>query len=207
MDKYDPAKKVLLSVDEWGVWLAKMPGTPEGFLEQQNSQRDAVIAALNINAFARHADRVRIANIAQMVNVLQAMIFTRDEKMLLTPTYHVFKMYVPFQDATFLPVQFDAGTYKHGDIEVPRVDAIAAKAKDGKVWVALTNLDPHRAATVNLQIPGVKATRVRGETLVAPKFNSVNTFEAPETVKPKAVNAKLSAVTLAPASVTVVALD
>jgi len=207
MDKYDPEKKVLLSVDEWGVWLAKTPGTPDGFLEQQNSQRDAVIAALNINAFARHADRVRIANIAQMVNVLQAMIFTRDEKLLLTPTYHVFKMYVPFQDAAFLPVQLEAGTYKHGDIEVPRVDAIAAKGKDGRVWVALTNLDPHRAATVNVQVPGVKATRVRGETLAAPKFNSVNTFEAPETVKPKAVNAKASAVTLAPASVTVVSFE
>ena len=97
---------------------------------------------MNINAFARHADRVKIANIAQMVNVLQAMIFTRDEKLVLTPTYHVFRMYVPFQDATFLPVEFDAGMYKFGNIEVPRVDAIAAKDKDGKVWVALTNLDP-----------------------------------------------------------------
>ena len=207
MDKYDPAKKVLLSVDEWGVWLAKTPGTPDGFLEQQNSQRDAVIASLNINAFARHADRVRIANIAQMVNVLQAMIFTKGEKMVLTPTYHVFKMYVPFQDATFLPVQFDAGTYKHGDIEVPRVDAVAAKGADGKVWVALTNLDPNRAVTIDLQVPGVKATRARGETLTAPKFNSVNTFEAPRAVKPTAVDAKLAAVRLAPASVTVVSLD
>ena len=119
MDKYDPDKKVLLSVDEWGVWLEKMPGHPDGFLEQQNSLRDAVIASLNINAFARHADRVKIANIAQMVNVLQAMIFTRGEKMVLTPTYHVFRMYVPFQDATFLPVQFDAGVYKFGNIEMP----------------------------------------------------------------------------------------
>ncbi|MEO8061940.1 MAG: alpha-L-arabinofuranosidase C-terminal domain-containing protein [Pseudomonadota bacterium] len=207
MDKYDPAKKVLLSVDEWGVWLEKTPGTPEGFLEQQNSQRDAVIAALNINAFARHADRVRIANIAQMVNVLQAMIFTRQDKMVLTPTYHVFKMYVPFQDATFLPVQFDAGTYKHGSIEVPRVDAVAAKGADGKVWVALTNLDPNRAVTIDLQLPGVKASRARGETLAAPKFNSVNSFEAPEAVKPTSVNAKASAIKLAPASVTVVALE
>ena len=99
MDKYDPEKKIALAVDEWGAWLAPTPGTKEGFLEQQNSVRDAVIAALNINMFARHADRVRMANIAQMVNVLQAMIFTNADKLVLTPTYHVFRMYVPFQDA------------------------------------------------------------------------------------------------------------
>src|ERR1051325_11553929 len=119
MDKYDPAKQVALVVDEWGAWYAQLPGTMPGFLAQQNSQRDAVLAALNLNIFARHADRVRMANIAQMINVLQAMIFTDGPKMVLTPTYHVFRMYVPFQDATFVPVKLDAGSYKHGDIELP----------------------------------------------------------------------------------------
>ena len=114
MDKYDPEKKIALVVDEWGAWYAPLPGTNPGFLAQQNSQRDAVLAALNLNIFARHADRVRMANIAQMVNVLQAMILTDKEKMVLTPTYHVFQMYVPFQDATFVPVTFDAGTYTQG---------------------------------------------------------------------------------------------
>ena len=109
MDKYDPQKKIALVVDEWGAWYAPLPGSNPGFLVQQNSLRDAVLAALNLNIFARHADRVRMANIAQMVNVLQAMILTDKEKMVLTPTYHVFKMYVPFQDATFVPVTFDAG--------------------------------------------------------------------------------------------------
>ncbi len=104
MDKYDPQKKVALVVDEWGGWYAPLPGSNPGFLVQQNSLRDAVLAALNLNIFARHADRVRMANIAQMVNVLQAMILTDKEKMVLTPTYHVFRMYVPFQDATFVPV-------------------------------------------------------------------------------------------------------
>ena len=115
MDKYDPQKKIALVVDEWGAWYAPLPGSNPGFLVQQNSLRDAVLAALNLNIFARHADRVRMANIAQMINVLQAMILTDKEKMVLTPTYHVFKMYVPFQDATFVPVTFDAGTYTHGD--------------------------------------------------------------------------------------------
>ena len=145
MDKYDPEKKVALVVDEWGGWYAPLPGSTPGFLVQQNSLRDAVLAALNLNIFARHADRVRMANIAQMINVLQAMILTDKEKMVLTPTYYVYKMYVPFQDATFVPVSFDAGTYTHGDITLPRVDAIAAKDKAGKLWLAITNVDPNQS--------------------------------------------------------------
>src|SRR6185503_20115306 len=116
---------------------------------------------------ARHADRVRMANIAQMVNVLQAMILTNKEKMLLTPTYHVFKMYVPFQDATFVPVTFDAGTYTQGEITLPRVDAIAAKDTAGKVWLAVTNLDPNRPATITASVAGITARSAAGQTLTA----------------------------------------
>jgi alpha-L-arabinofuranosidase len=208
MDKYDPEKKIALVVDEWGAWLAPTPGSKEGFLEQQNSQRDAIIAALNINVFARHADRVRMANIAQMVNVLQAMILTDRDKLLLTPTYHVFHMYVPFQDATFLPVTFDAGSYVNGDIKLPRVDAIAAQDKDGKTWLALTNVDPTRPAQLELSTRAKGAT---GRILTAPAVDSVNTFEAPSTVAPKPLKAKASGnkirLTLAPHSVAVIALD
>jgi alpha-N-arabinofuranosidase len=134
MDKYDPQKKVALAVDEWGAWYAPLPGSNPGFLVQQNSLRDAILAALNLNIFARRADRVRLANIAQMINVLQAMILTDKEKMVLTPTYYVYKMYVPFQDATFVPVTFNASAYTHGDITLPRVDAIAAKDRAGYGW-------------------------------------------------------------------------
>ena len=148
MDKYDPEKKVALVVDEWGAWYAPLPGSNPGFLVQQNSLRDAILAALNLNIFARHADRVRMANIAQMINVLQAMILTDKEKMVLTPTYYVFKMYTPFQDSTFVPVAFDAGSYTHGDITLPRVDAIAAKDTAGKLWIAITNLDPNQSVDV-----------------------------------------------------------
>jgi alpha-N-arabinofuranosidase len=208
MDKYDPEKKIALVVDEWGAWLAPTPGSKEGFLEQQNSQRDAIIAALNINTFARHADRVRMANIAQMVNVLQAMLLTNQEKLVKTPTYHVFRMYVPFQDATSVPIQLDPQAYVHGAVELPRVDAIAARDKDGKVWIAIANVDPRRAVRIRIASGGQKSETLRGETLAAPKIDSVNTFEAPNTVAPKPVTAKLigGAMTLelAPASVTVV---
>ena len=209
MDKYDPRKKLSLVVDEWGAWLAATPGTNPGFLEQQNSQRDAVIAALNINTFARHADRIRMANIAQMINVLQAMVLTEKDRMILTPTYHVFRLYVPFQDALLVPVTFDAGSYVYGDISLPRVDAVAARAKSGKLWLALTNVDPNRTAQVEVTVAGVK--RAVGEMLSSPGIDSVNTFEAPTTVAPKPLSEKASGgkvvLKLAPHSVTVVALE
>ncbi|MET0646334.1 MAG: alpha-L-arabinofuranosidase C-terminal domain-containing protein [Pyrinomonadaceae bacterium] len=210
MDKYDPQKRVALIVDEWGAWYAPLPGSNPGFLYQQNSQRDAVLAALNLNIFARHSDRVRVANIAQMINVLQAMILTDKEKMVLTPTYHVFKMYVPFQDATFVPVTFDSGTYTHGDITLPRVDAIAARDAAGRLWLAVTNVDPNRPAEIEASLLGVTATSVSGETLTAPKVDSVNTFEAPNTVVPKPVSAKVQGgkltLKLEPKSVTVISI-
>jgi alpha-N-arabinofuranosidase len=211
MDKYDPEKKIALVVDEWGAWYAKLPGSHEGFLVQQNSQRDAILAALNLNIFARHADRVRMANIAQMINVLQAMIMTDKEKMILTPTYHVFKMYVPFQDATFVPVAFDPGSYTHGDISLPRVDAIAAKDAAGKLWLAITNVDPNRSVEIEASLDGVTAKSAAGETLTAPKVDSVNTFERPQTVVPRPVSAKVQGgkltLKLEPKSVTVIAVD
>ena len=211
MDKYDPEKKVALVVDEWGAWYAPLPGSNPGFLVQQNSQRDAILAALNLNIFARHADRVRMANIAQMINVLQAMILTDKEKMVLTPTYYVYRMYVPFQDAVFVPVSFSAGTYTHGDITLPRVDAIAAKGKDGKLWIEVTNVDPNEAVEVELNITGLAAKSASGETITAPKVDSVNTFDAPRAVVPKPIAAKVQGgklvLKLEPKSVTVVAVD
>ena len=210
MDKYDPDKKVALVVDEWGVWYAENPGSPKGFLQQQNSLRDAIVAALNFNIFARHADRVRMANIAQMVNVLQAMILTDGPKMVLTPTYYVHKMYLPFQDATFVPVKFDPGEYTHGDVHLPRIDAVAAKATDGKLYLALVNLDPAHPATARIALPDDNFASATGQLLTAPNVNSVNTFDAPRTVVPAPIAGKVEngavTVTLPGKSVAVIAL-
>jgi len=211
MDKYDPEKKVALIVDEWGGWYAPLPGSNPGFLVQQNSMRDAILAALNVNIFARHGDRVRGANIAQMINVLQAMIMTDKEKMVLTPTYYVFKMYVPFQDATIVPVKFDAGWYTHSDVALPRVDAIAAKDTNGKLWLEITNVDPNQAVDIEVSFTGIAPKSAAGETLTAPKVDSVNTFEAPNTVVPKPITAKVQggklALKLEPKSVTVISVE
>jgi alpha-N-arabinofuranosidase len=131
--------------------------------------------------------------------------------MVLTPTYHVFQMYVPFQDATFVPVTFDAGTYAQGGITLPRVDAIAAKDAAGKVWMAVTNVDPNRPATITASVAGLTARSVAGQTLTAPRVDSVNTFEAPTAVAPKPIAARVQGgtvtLTVEPRSVTVVSLQ
>jgi alpha-L-arabinofuranosidase len=211
MDRYDPQRKLMLAVDEWGAWYAPAEGTNPGFLVQQNSLRDAVLAALNLNIFARHAQRVRMANIAQMVNVLQGMILTDNEKMLLTPTYHVFRMYVPFQDATFVPVQLDEGRWSQGSIQLPRLDAIAAKDPAGRLLLSVTNIDPARPATINLNIAGSSPRSVSAQTLTADRVDSINTFDSPDTVVPKPLTATLEAgqlrATLPPKSVSVFILS
>jgi alpha-N-arabinofuranosidase len=186
MDKYDPEKKIGLMVDEWGTWYTGLPGINPGFLYQQNSLRDALVAAIHINIFSQHVDRVKMANIAQMVNVLQAMILTNDEKMVLTPTYHVFEMYKPFKEATHLPLEISAPAYQRGEYKVPAVHASAARGTDGKVYVALANLDPTNGAKLNVKIGGMQARGVSGQILTAGAINAINTFEKPNVVRPQA---------------------
>jgi alpha-N-arabinofuranosidase len=173
--------------------------------------RDAILAALNFNIFARHAERVRMANIAQMVNVLQAVILTDGSDMVLTPTYWVHRLYLPMQDATLIPVEFDAGEYRQGDIVLPGVDAVAMRDTAGKLWLSLVNLDPNEGKDVSIGIPGVSVRGVTGEVLTAPEVNSFNTFEAPDTVTPKPIGGTVHdgtvRVTLPSKSVTMIAIE
>lgn len=186
MDKYDPKKRVWLAVDEWGTWFNTEPGTNPGFLFQQNTLRDALVAALNINIFTRHADRVKMANIAQMVNVLQAMIFTKDAQMVLTPTYHVFEMFKSYQDATALPIDIQSPWYNKDGSTVPAVSASAVRGKDGRLHIGLVNVDPNHAITVTAKLAGVSAASVAGRVLTAPAIHAHNTFEQSTAVKPAA---------------------
>lgn len=193
LDHNDPDKKIGFDVDEWGTWYDVEPGTNPGFLYQQNTLRDAVVAALNFNIFQEHADRVRMTSIAQMVNVLQAMILTDKDKMLLTPTYYAFKMYVPFQDATSLPVALANNTqYSAGGKSVPGISASAARAKDGKTYVALVNTNPHDATDVVLNVAGQNVGAVRGQVLTADAMDARNTFEHKDAVKPAPYSASAS---------------
>jgi alpha-N-arabinofuranosidase len=186
MDKHDPEKKVALYVDEWGTWYDVEPGTNPGFLFQQNTLRDAVVAGLNLNVFHKHADRVRMTNIAQMINVLQAMVLTDKEKMLVTPTYHVFEMYKPFQNATFLPAELATPDYRVGDVAVPAVSASAARDANGAVVLSLVNADPNKPARVTVRIQGAAAKKISARVLTTDAMNAHNTFDKPETVKPAA---------------------
>ena len=211
MDQYDPEKQVALVVDEWGNWLKPELAENPMFLKQQNSLRDALTASLTLNIFARHADRVRMANIAQMVNVIQSMILTDNEKIVLTPTYYIYKLYVPFQDARLIPLTVKSASYSIGDISLPQIDAIAARAKDGKIWLALTNIDPNSSVEVAPRVDGIKSRSARGQVLTAASVNTVNSFNKPNTIVPKPVqflSEKSELVLqLPPKSVTVVVLE
>ena len=182
MDKYDPDKKVPLYVDEWGSWYDQEPGSHPGFLYQQNSLRDAQVAALSLNIFHRHTDRVKLAAIAQMVNVLQAMILTDGPRMLLTPTYHVFDMYQPFMGAVPYTAHVSSPTYSFGGKNMAMVDVSVAKGKDGKIYLALVNSDPQKPVHVATNLPGTG----RGRVLTGPAMDSHNTFDAPNAVRPVA---------------------
>jgi alpha-N-arabinofuranosidase len=190
MDRYDPEKKIALVVDEWGAWYAPLPGSNPGFLVQQNSLRDAVLAALNINIFARHADRVRMANIAQMVNVLQAMVLTDKEKMVLTPTYHVFRMYVPFQDADLRPAhpRTREATRRRDQPAAPRRARGEGRGRQALAVDHATSI-PASPPRWRSSLRGHAGALGAGETLTAEKVDSVNTFEAPRTVVPKPASA------------------
>lgn len=185
MDKYDPGRKVALIVDEWGTWYEVEPGTHPRFLYQQNTMRDAIVAATTLDIFNRHCDRVRMANIAQTVNVLQAMVLTQNEKMLLTPTYHVFEMYAVHQDATMVPLLVQSETYAAGDFSMPAISASASVDGNGKLHLTLSNANPHKEIGVAVFVRGMQADAVRGRVLTAQTMNAHNTFEHPHGVAPK----------------------
>jgi alpha-N-arabinofuranosidase len=183
MDKYDPEKKVALAVDEWGIWTDVEPGTNPAFLYQQNSLRDALIAASTLIIFNNHCNRVRMANLAQTVNVLQALVLTNKEKMLLTPTYYVFDLYKYHQDATLLPLQFTSPQYVFSGDSIAAVNASASKDSNGVIHITFANLDAAKNITVNTALQS-SYKNVSGEILTSKRFNDINTFEQPDKIKP-----------------------
>lgn len=184
MDQHDPARRVALIVDEWGTWHEVEPGTTPGFLYQQNGLRDALVAGVTLNIFNRHAERVRMANIAQTVNVLQAMILTRGAAMLRTPTYHVFEMFVPHHGATLLPSELTAVPYRRGGESIPGLDGSASRDAAGRVHLTVCNMDPERTAELEVELRGMNPRRVSGRVLTAPAITAHNTFEEPDRVVP-----------------------
>lgn len=187
MNVYDPKKKVALLVDEWGTWWDEEPGTIPGHLYQQNTMRDAMVAALSLNVFNRHTDRVKMANIAQIANVLQSMVLTKDDKMVLTPTYYVFKMYAPHQNATFVPLEVETTVRelpgkRLGSRPLPTVNATASE-KDGYLNITLTNIDLKEKAEITIPLEKIGKNAVTGEILTSATPNDHNDFDNPDKVK------------------------
>ncbi|GAF63160.1 alpha-N-arabinofuranosidase [Bacillus sp. TS-2] len=183
MDKYDPSKRVGLIIDEWGTWFNVEPGTNPGFLYQQNTIRDALVASLHFDIFHKHNERVQMTNIAQTVNVLQAMILTEGEKMIKTPTYHVFDLYKVHQDATKLSLDIQAENYQFGEENIPAISATASINKNGQVHISLSNVDHLQTHSIEVDIRGLNLSEAAGQLLTADHIDSHNTFEEPEQVK------------------------
>jgi alpha-N-arabinofuranosidase len=186
MDKYDPAHKVGLSVDEWGNWFNVEPGTNPGFLYQQNTLRDAMVAGINLNIFNSHADRIVMANIAQVINVLQSVILTQKEKIVLTPTYYVFKMYKVHQGATMIPITVACRDYTFDGKSIPSISVSASKDKEGRTHITLVNLDPNASNPVTLNLGLTQKIIVSGEVITSKNINDYNDFG----VAAKVVSAK-----------------
>jgi len=211
MDKYDPEKRVALIVDEWGGWYDQIPGG-KGALYQQNTIRDAMIAGLTLNIFNNHADRVRMANLAQTVNALQSVILTKEEKMILTPTYHVMEMYKVHQDALLVPLQVASEDFVLGKRKLQAVSVSASINKSDQMHISLTNIDNKNNQKVEISLKGYKAKNVKGRILTSPEVQDHNTFENPSKVAPQSFNkATFSSdnliVNMPPNSVVVLKLD
>ena len=184
LDRYDRQGRIDLYIDEWGTWWDEESGTKGGFLYQQNTLRDAVSAGIFLNTFNSHCDRVKMCNIAQINNVLQAMVLTDEKKMILTPTYHVFEMYKVHQGATMLPNDLTCNTYQMDDVKLPVLNVSASKDQNGAIHITMCNLDPAVPAELECTLQGSKAKIVSGRVLTAEAMNTHNTFEKPNTISP-----------------------
>jgi alpha-N-arabinofuranosidase len=185
MDRHDPEKRVIMVVDEWGAWYDVESGANPGFLYQQNTVRDALVAGVTLNIFNNHCDRVGMANLAQTVNVLQALILTDGPRMITTPTYHVFDLYKEHQGAALLPSRLDCPTYDFGGEQIPQLSATASRGASGDILITLCNLDPHQAVELRCELREVEIKEVRGAVLTGERMQSGNTFEEPTCVAPR----------------------
>lgn len=188
MDQYDPDKRVGLIVDEWGTWFDVEPGTNPAFLYQQNTLRDALVAAIHLNIFNNHCDRVQMANLAQTINVLQAVILTEGEKMIKTPTYHVFDMFKVHQDAELLSLSIDCSNYTLDGQSVPKISASASLDQNNKIHITLCNLHPNEDENIVCYTVNKNCSNISGQILTADEMNAHNTFENPSFLKPEPFN-------------------
>jgi len=210
MDRYDPDKQVALAVDEWGAWFESEKDAPST-LYLEATLRDAIIAGMSLNIFNRHADRVRMANVAQMVNVIQALILTDGPRMVVTPTYHVFDMYKVHQGARLVPAHVNAPDYVEGETRLPGLSVSASRDERGRLHLTIVNLDPANVRDVGIRLSGDRFRQAQAQVLTADRIDSRIRFDAPDPFVPRPLATRLSGDTVSarlPAkSVTLIALD
>ncbi len=182
MDRYDEEKRVGLIVDEWGAWYQAEPDTNPGFLYQQNTLRDALVAGINLNLFNNHCDRIQMANLAQIINVLQSVILTDGQKMILTPTYHVFKMFSVHQNARLLETNLEKTYYYYGEEKISQLSVSSSMDSKGNIHISLCNLDPTNEVEIDCELIGDIKSKISGTILTSDEMNAKNTFENPEAV-------------------------
>lgn len=190
MRRYDPEGRIGLLVDEWGAWHDVEPGTNPGFLYQQNTLRDAMVAAVTLNIFNKHSDRVRMANLAQTVNVLQSVVLTEGEQMLLTPTYHVFDLYKDHQDAMLADSFVQSETEGEGAYRIPTLQESASVAEDGTLTLTLANLSLEKDYEIDAVLLGAPAGKIEA-SLLGGKMDACNSFEQPDKVQPQDFSSKV----------------
>ena len=182
MDKYDPEKKIGMIIDEWGCWFDVEPGTNPGFLYQQNTMRDALVACMSLNIFNKNCDRVKMANIAQLINVLQSVILTEGANMLLTPTYYVFRMYKNHQNAQLLESFAETTNIGNDSYQIPNLSESVSMDEMGNIHITLGNPSPDTANTIEVQFTDKKVDKIAASILNG-NIRDHNTFEHPDTVK------------------------
>ncbi|MFP1778688.1 alpha-N-arabinofuranosidase [Lonsdalea quercina] len=212
MDKRDPEKRIGLFVDEWGTWYNVEPGTYHGHLFQQNTLRDGILAAANFNIFHQYTDRVRMTNIAQTINVLQAMILTAGDKIALTPTYYAYKMYVPFQDSTAIPLTVKAPQLTYGGRTFPAFNVSAARGKDGKIYIGVANMNQHAGYGLAIKLGALNVKTVSGEVLTSTASDAHNVPGQAEAIHPEVfhggkIDGSVLNLTIPAKSVVVVSLE
>jgi len=181
MDNYDPDRKIKLFVDEWGCWYDVENGTNPEFLYQQNTMRDALVAAVHLNAFNQHSERVTMANLAQTMNVLQAVLLSDGEKLIKTPTWYVFRMFVPHHNAELVKTSLASSYIYHDNAEIPQISCSVSK-KDDKIFITIANLSLSESCRMLIE-PENNTIRSADGQIITAKIHSFNQFDQKESVK------------------------
>jgi alpha-N-arabinofuranosidase len=184
MDRYDPGKKVALVMDEWGVWHSGASHMPEDCPHSPGTIRDAIVAAMMLNMFNNHCERLRVANIAMLVNALHPLYITHEDRLLRTPTSHVYEMFTVHHEATMLPLITTADRGLPYDYTMPGFNASASRDDAGRIHLTLCNVTVDSDREISCRLASGNINSARGRILTSDAIDGHNTFREPDRVAP-----------------------